>query len=924
MAKNHVVDGLSVSPGDLHTGKPCDTCQKANMRKSSVPKFTSKRAAAPNLRVFTDTTGCIQGEDGKAVSMFGGTTVFQIFVDDATRRIKVYPMKSKSEEEFLRALKCYITEIGQSMTLLRSDGAKEFQSKACEAFYAEHRIKREITPADTPQYNGVAERAIQSIFRMARAMRLEAAVSIHLAPFAVSYAVSIYNCLPHKALNGQTPEEAWTGKTPDVSKFRVFGCKVWIMNTTKHLPKFGDRAKVGIFLGLPRNHKGYLCLYPNTKRVVVTHQPVFDEEAFPFASQELQDEFSQEKDAFDVLDDTTTMDEPRLEVFDQEMMEELRNFKDIPKIPSVTTDKVWLDDRPESGDDIAPANFQDAAEDMGSSYTRYGRVSKPPSSYWIASPSAFAISLSAVESIMKAKNIFEPRTYKEAMECPDAEEWKESIQTEVNTLLANNTFEVVERVNVPSGRRIVKSKWVFKVKCDNQGNFLSRKTRLVAKGFTEVPGVDYFEVFHPVGKGVTFRLLCAKAACNKLTLYHVDIKGAFLHSTLQEEIYMQLPEGTGFEKGNTPCIVKLRKSLYGLKQAGRDWYCAHSRVLMELGFQRSRVDPCLFHHNARNIWLHMYVDDDLLAVETKMCDFEWFATELSKHFQVGSASIAQHYLGIRIQQQGRVVKLDQQAAIEDLLSKYGMDSAKSVSTPSVPGIRLGKLKEEEQVTQAPYRNLVGALLYLSMHTRPDIVYAVSELACHCSRPGEEHWVAAKRVLRYLQGTRSRGLVFDGSKGMKLHAAADSDWAGGWKDTDIGTKSTSGYVISIAGSVISGRSKRQSTTALSSCEAEYISLALAAQEVVHCRQLLCDLDASQQEPTTLLCDNIAAGELTRSETHQQRSKHIAIRYHFIRECVKRNEIKVEWCPGQDNCADMFTKPLGRIAFQRHANTLLGYV
>ena len=253
-----------------------------------------------------------------------------------------------------------------------------------------------------------------------------------------------------------------------------------------------------------------------------------------------------------------------------------------------------------------------------------------------------------------------------------------------------------------------------------------------------------------------------------------------------------------------------------------------------------------------------------------------------------------------------------------------MDSAKCVTTPSVPSIRLAKLKEDEEVTQAPYRNLVGALLYLSMHTRPDIVYAVSELACHCSRPGEEHWVAAKWVLRYFQGTRSRGLVFNGIKGMKLHAAADSDWAGGWKDTDLGTKSTSGYVISIAGSVISGRTKRQSTTALSSCEAAYISLALAAQAVVHCRQLLCDLDASQQEPTTLLCDNIAAGELTKSETHQQRSKHIAIRYHFIRECVKRNEIKVEWCPGHDNCADMFTKPLGKVAFQRHVDTLLGYV
>lgn len=507
------------------------------------------------------------------------------------------------------------------------------------------------------------------------------------------------------------------------------------------------------------------------------------------------------------------------------------------------------------------------------------------------------------------------------MNCADAEEWKESIQTELSTLLANQTFELVDKSSVPEGRRIVKSKWVFKVKCDNQGNFLSRKTRLVAKGFTEIPGVDYFEVFHPVGKGVTFRLLCAKAACRQLKLFHVDIKGAFLHATLKEEIYMELPEGTGYETDGSPCVVKLKKSLYGLKQAGRDWYRAHSDVLLKIGFQRSRVDPCLFHQPARDIWLHMYVDDDLIALKHEE-DFEWLVTELSKHFEVGSATIAEHHLGIRIQQEEGVVKLDQQAAVEDLLSKYGMENAKFVATPSVPNVRLGKLGEDEAMTVKPYRSLVGTLLYLSMHTRPDIVYVVSELARHCAKPGEQHWIAAKRVLRYLGGTKSKGLRYQGNKGMELVAAADSDWAGGWKDSDIGTKSTSGHVVSIAGCVLLGKSKTQGTTALSSCEAEYISLALAAQEVVHCRQLLWDLKEDQQGATVLYCDNVAACELTKSETHQQRSKHIAIRYHFIRECVKRGEIEVRWRSGQDNVADMFTKPLGRVLFQRHCEKLLG--
>jgi chaperone required for assembly of F1-ATPase len=528
-----------------------------------------------------------------------------------------------------------------------------------------------------------------------------------------------------------------------------------------------------------------------------------------------------------------------------------------------------------------------------------------------------------VEGVVKANQVFEPSSYKEAMECADAEEWRESILTEVNTLIANNTFTVVDEATIPEGRRVVKSKWVFKVKKDSQGNFLSQKTRLVAKGFTQIPGVDYFEVFHPVGKGVTFCLLCAKAACKGMKLYHLDIKGAFLHAQLEEEIYMELPPGTGLENGSGTVKVRLLKTLYGLKQAGCGWYRIHTSALLQLDFKVSAVDPCLFYHSPRDMWVYVYVDDDLVCVHNQE-DFDWLVKGLSQHFTVGSATTAEHYLGIRIQQQAGCIKLDQQAAIEDLLARYGLDQAKPVATPAVPNSKLMPCAQEQPATSAPYRSLVGALLYLGMHTRPDIVYAVNELATHCSKPSEEHWVAAKWVLRYLAGTKDKGIVFRADAGMHLVAAADSDWAGGWKSVNDGTKSISGYVVSIAGAVVACKTKRQACTALSSCEAEYMSLALAAQEIVHCRQLLVDLNEQQNGPTILYCDNIAAGELAKCETHQQRSKHIAIRYHFIRECIKRNEVKVMWLPGQDNYADMFTKALGRVLFQKHCKVILGCV
>jgi hypothetical protein len=699
------------------------------------------------------------------------------------------------------------------------------------------------------------------------------------------------------------------------------------MSTASHVPKFDTRGRIGIFLGFPRSQKGHLCYFVDTHRIGTSDKPVFDEECFPFASKELQDVFSDDSEDVEYVDDgSSTEDAPVMEDFDLEMVDQLRRCSSSVSDPLTSEpsgEPFWRDDAPESGDDLAPEDFQD---DLGQDQQAHGRVARtrrPPQDFWIASNATSAISLAAVESVVKAKDVFEPTTYKEAMNSADKDEWRESITQEVNTLLANDTFEIIDRSQVPEGRRIVKSKWVFKVKRDSAGNFLSRKTRLVAKGFTEIPGVDYFEIFHPVGKGVTFRLLCAKAACKDLKLYHVDIKGAFLHASLQEEIYMELPPGAGFEGNGKSTIVKLKKSLYGLKQAGRDWFLLHVGILLRMGFKASKIDACLFVHPEREIWVVVYVDDDFIAVR-HVEDYSWFVNELSKYVTVGSAGPAENYLGIRVQQQEGTVKLDQQAQVEELLRKFGMENANPTSTPAAQGSRLSKLPSEEEPTSEPYRSLVGALLYLCMHTRPDITYAVSELSKHCARPGSEHWVAAKRVLRYLHGTRNVGLEFKKEAGMELQSAADSDWAGGWNDSAADAKSTSGYVVAIAGSVISARSKRQSCTALSSCEAEYVSLALAAQEIVHCRQLLIDLGEMQEGPTVLKCDNMAAGELTRNETHQQRSKHIAIRYHFIRECVKRGEIKVEWCSGQDNVADMFTKPLGRILFKKHSGSLLGYV
>ena len=445
---------------------------------------------------------------------------------------------------------------------------------------------------------------------------------------------------------------------------------------------------------------------------------------------------------------------------DELILDELTSFDEpafIPNAVQLDTQPIPIDMRNEPGDDSAPPEAIRAHREAPN-LRRSSRIAQIASKTstglttiflsLVTLCSLFFISLSAVENAInkvKGHSIFEPKTYREAIECLDAPEWIESMSREFNTLLANNTFRVISRSEVPKGRKLLKAKWVYKIKTDSEGNLASRKSRLVAKGYTEVPGVDFFEIFHPVGQGQTFRLLLAKALCCLLFVFHIDIKGAFLHANLKEKIYMQLPPGTPLTMNNEIVIVHLLRSLYGLKQAGREWYIALSTILISLGFLQSAVDPCLFVHPDREINILAYVDD-LLTLCKHKSDFTWLTTELTKHFELGSAEEAEFYLGQRIRyKRGKWLMLDQIASIDALLAKYGMTDCNPARTPASTE-RLMPATPKEKLTDQPFASLVGALLYLSTHTRPDISFAVNSLCSFCAKPTETHWLAAKRVL----------------------------------------------------------------------------------------------------------------------------------------------------------------------------------
>lgn len=451
---------------------------------------------------------------------------------------------------------------------------------------------------------------------------------------------------------------------------------------------------------------------------------------------------------------------------------------------------------------------------------------------------------------------------------------------------------------------------MFTIKRDANGNIERYKARLVAKGFMQRQGVDFNEVFAPVGKHSTLRALLAVVVEKGLQLHQLDVKTAFLNGDLEEVIYMRQPPG--YEQGGPKMVCRLHKSLYGLRQAPRAWHAKLKSELESMGFRASTADASLFVRNqGDNVeYMLIYVDDILIASK-ELTAVQAVKTELGSIFDVRDLGEAKFFLGMEITRntEDGTIKLSQVRAIKDLVSKFNMVDAKTKTTPISVTTRLckgeSKLVDKEQV---PYLELVGSLLYLAACTRPDIAQAVGALSRYMQHPTEQHWNAAKNVLRYLSGTPEVGIVFK-QGGGSLVGYCDASYA-----DDLDTRrSTTGYVFLLGGGAVSWASKVQPTVALSTAEAEYMAAASAAKEALWLRKLMGDLGVECAAPVLIHCDSQAALKLLVNPVVSQRSKHIDVLHHFARERVARREVRYEYCRTECMIADCLTKAVSEHKF-----------
>ncbi|KAJ9542161.1 hypothetical protein OSB04_028667 [Centaurea solstitialis] len=495
----------------------------------------------------------------------------------------------------------------------------------------------------------------------------------------------------------------------------------------------------------------------------------------------------------------------------------------------------------------------------------------------------------------------EPSNVTEALDISD---WVTARQEELNQFERLGVWRLVPK---PKNKTIIDLKWIFKNKKDEDGIVTRNKARLVAKGFKQQAGIDYDETFAPVARIEAIRIFLAYAAHKNFTVYQMDVKITFLNGELKEEVYVSQPEGF-VDRTKPNHVYILDKALYGLKQAPRAWYDHLSNALLDNGFYKGKIDPTLFIKTEGDdiLLVQIYVDDIIFgSTNSDMCT--WFSDLMTTRFEMSMLRELSFFLGLQVLQKPDGILINLSKYIGDLLKRFHMDTSSVAKTPMASGTLIGADPKGKPVDQKTYRAIIGSLLYLTA-SKLDIMFAT----CFCARfqanPKESHMMAVKRILRYLKGTPNRGLWYPKESGFELVAFSDADHGG----CQLDRKSTSGHVQFLGDKLVSWGSKKQHCVSTSTAEAEYVAAASYCSQVLWMRTQLRDYGYNFNH-IPIYCDSKSAIAITCNPVQHTRTKHIDIRYHFIKDHVERGTIELYFVNTEYQLADLFTKPLDEKRF-----------
>ncbi|KAK9074991.1 hypothetical protein SSX86_003310 [Deinandra increscens subsp. villosa] len=890
-----------------HPRQVCEGCLVAKQTRKSFPHEAQWRASKPLELLHADLCGPITPQSK------GGNSYFLLIVDDFSRYMWVYLLKSKDEAlSYFKIFKSKVErESEYKVKTLRTDLGGEFNSQAFKEFCQEKGIRRQTTAPYTPQQNGVVERKNRTVLGMTRSFLKAKNVPETLWGEAVRHTVYILNRIPTKAVKDTTPYESWKKTKPNLQYLKIFGCLAHVKVMSGHQKKLEDRSTPMVYLGKEQNSKAYRLLNPKTSKLVISRDVVFQEDK----------SWKWEKGVRDESPSSSTWATYMHEVggahgqsssgihdgnYSTPLHTNVLNSPHYSFAGTPITCSSSQNDKSEHGESDKSAHgegrmhvtvpFEDESpfkgfRDMGDVHQRTKTLNEEQTR---------DLYVREGELLLIGE---EPLSYRDAATDRD---WVKAMRVELDAIEKNKTWSLTP---LPNNQKAIGLKWVFKLKKDANGKVIRHKARLVAKGYVQLKGVDFDDAFAPVARMETVRVILAMAATNGWLVHHLDVKSAFLNGELQEEVYVCQPDG--FEvKGKENHVYKLHKALYGLKQAPRAWNYKLDKTLKELGFSKCTHEPAVYmiKKSGSVLLLGVYVDDIILTGSREK-DVEMFKEKMKASFDMSDMGLLSYYLGIEVKQEKGEITLMQSAYAKKILKLARMERCNPSQYPMEHRLSLTKEGEGAAVDPTYYRQLIGSLRYL-VHTQPDLCYSVGVVSRFMEAPKESHLAAVKHILRYIKGTIFNGLKYGAGGDGKLVGYSDSSYG----NDIIDRRGTTGTIFYYSDNAITWSSQKQRTVALSSCEAEFMAATDAARQAIWLRNLISEISGLEPQCVKLKVDNEGAIALMKNPVFHGRSKHIDTKYHFIRECVERNLIFVEHVDGKLQKADMLTKALPRVKFE----------
>ncbi|KAJ4818592.1 Retroelement pol polyprotein-like [Rhynchospora pubera] len=776
----------------------------------------------------------------------------------------------------------------------------------------------------------------------------------------------LINRTPTQVLSNKTPYELLFGKAPSYAAVRNFGCLCYIKSRTSD--KFESRSRKCAFVGYPYGKKGWKVFDLETQEFIISRDIIFCEDVYPFSEMTsknapasdlsgqnaprvgqsddamfiqlannrrtidhlLDNERVEARGSSHVFDDSESTDDqsaPTSGLSAPALSSESAPTSSLsaPASPSESAPALPGESALASGPS-APASSQNAptSEQVAPRRSRHPPArlqdyicytakcdpsyAHPTSTATSGTPypiahyvncDKFSVAHRTFLAAVTAKK--EPDHFGEAMKDIN---WRKAMQTEIEALERNNTWSIED---LPSNKKAIGCKWVYRIKYNSDGSVERYKARLVVLGNRQVEGIDFKETFAPVAKMVSVRTFLAVAVAKDWELHQMDVHNAFLHGDLHEEVYMRLPPGFASKYPGKVC--RLRKSLYGLRQAPRMWFSKLTKALQLYGFTQSYADYSLFTMKKGNVFLAIlvYVDDLVIAGNDSEAIVQ-FKQYLSCTFYMKDLGALKYFLGIEIARNRTGLYLCQRKYTLDIVAECGLLGGKPAAFPIEQNHNLSIASGKPMKDPERYRRLIGRLIYLTI-TRPDLCYSVHILAQFMHAPLDVHYDAAIRVMRYLKGSPGQGILLSANSDLTLYGYCDSDWA----TCPLTRRSLTGYFVMLGTSPISWKTKKQHTVSRSSAEAEYRSMATTACELTWLKTLLQSLGVSHAQPMKLMCDSQAALHIAANPVFHERTKHIEIDCHFVRDQIQAGCIVASHIRTNEQLADIFTKALGKRQF-----------